>query len=313
MAGDDTIFVATADAEGQTSSSDASKSSSKKGKAMADPIVLAFSGGLDTSFCIPLLAETTGRPVVTVTVDTGGLDAEAATALDERARAPRCRGPRADRRPRRLLRAGATLPGDGQRAARAGLSALRRRRAGDPGAGGGEGGRPLRHALGRPRLHRGRQRPGALRGRAAHARSRARGDRAGARQPPAARRAGGVSRGARPAGAAVRRRLLDQPRPLGGDDRWPRDAGYRGVDPRNGLGADARSLRGSPPAGEPHDRLRGGRAGVVRRRGAGSGRADRGGGSGRRRRSASAAASTWGRRSWGSRGAWRSRRRPRRC
>jgi argininosuccinate synthase len=54
---------------------------------MTDPIVLAFSGGLDTSFCIPFLAETTGRPVVTVTVDTGGLDAEAAEALDERARA----------------------------------------------------------------------------------------------------------------------------------------------------------------------------------------------------------------------------------
>jgi argininosuccinate synthase len=53
---------------------------------MADPIVLAFSGGLDTSFCIPFLAEATGRPVVTVTVDTGGLDAEAAAALDERAR-----------------------------------------------------------------------------------------------------------------------------------------------------------------------------------------------------------------------------------
>ena len=45
---------------------------------MPDPIVLAFSGGLDTSFCIPWLAETLGRPVVTVTVDTGGLDAAAA-------------------------------------------------------------------------------------------------------------------------------------------------------------------------------------------------------------------------------------------
>src|SRR6185295_8242069 len=33
------------------------------------PIVLAFSGGLDTSYCVPWLAETYGRPVVTVTVD----------------------------------------------------------------------------------------------------------------------------------------------------------------------------------------------------------------------------------------------------
>jgi argininosuccinate synthase len=51
------------------------------------PIVLAFSGGLDTSFCIPWLKETYGRPVVTVTVNCGGIDANAARELDERARA----------------------------------------------------------------------------------------------------------------------------------------------------------------------------------------------------------------------------------
>ncbi|HEY8520383.1 MAG TPA: argininosuccinate synthase [Gammaproteobacteria bacterium] len=50
-----------------------------------NPIVLAFSGGLDTSFCIPWLAETYGRPVVTVTVNTGGLDAAAAEELERRA------------------------------------------------------------------------------------------------------------------------------------------------------------------------------------------------------------------------------------
>jgi argininosuccinate synthase len=53
---------------------------------MSEAIVLAFSGGLDTSFCVPWLAETYGRPVVTVTVDTGGLDAAAAAALRERSR-----------------------------------------------------------------------------------------------------------------------------------------------------------------------------------------------------------------------------------
>ena len=42
------------------------------------PIILAFSGGLDTSFCVPWLKETYGRPVVTVCINTGGLD-EAAT------------------------------------------------------------------------------------------------------------------------------------------------------------------------------------------------------------------------------------------
>jgi argininosuccinate synthase len=52
-----------------------------------NPIVLAFSGGLDTSFCIPWLRETYGRPVVTATVNTGGLDAAAERSLEERARA----------------------------------------------------------------------------------------------------------------------------------------------------------------------------------------------------------------------------------
>lgn len=41
------------------------------------PLVLAFSGGLDTSFLVPWLKERSGCPVVTVTVDTGGLDDEA--------------------------------------------------------------------------------------------------------------------------------------------------------------------------------------------------------------------------------------------
>jgi argininosuccinate synthase len=50
----------------------------------AEPILLAFSGGLDTSFCVPWLKETYGRPVITVTVDTGGLDPGAARALAER-------------------------------------------------------------------------------------------------------------------------------------------------------------------------------------------------------------------------------------
>jgi len=52
-----------------------------------EPILLAFSGGLDTSFCIPWLSETYGRPVITVTVDTGGLDEEARAALEQRATA----------------------------------------------------------------------------------------------------------------------------------------------------------------------------------------------------------------------------------
>ena len=50
------------------------------------PILLAFSGGLDTSFCVPWLKETYGRPVITVTVDTGGIDAAAAATLASRAK-----------------------------------------------------------------------------------------------------------------------------------------------------------------------------------------------------------------------------------
>ena len=49
------------------------------------PIILAFSGGLDTSFCVPWLKENYGRDVITACVDTGGIDAEAAIALEERA------------------------------------------------------------------------------------------------------------------------------------------------------------------------------------------------------------------------------------
>lgn len=51
------------------------------------PIILAFSGGLDTSFCVPWLKETLGRDVITATVDTGGIDAAAAKALAERSAA----------------------------------------------------------------------------------------------------------------------------------------------------------------------------------------------------------------------------------
>jgi len=51
------------------------------------PIILAFSGGLDTSFCVPWLKENYGRDVITACVDTGGIDAEAAAALHERAMA----------------------------------------------------------------------------------------------------------------------------------------------------------------------------------------------------------------------------------
>src|SRR4051812_40415586 len=52
---------------------------------MDKPIaVLAFSGGLDTSFCVPWLQEQ-GYTVVTVTVDTGGFDMAERAAIAARA------------------------------------------------------------------------------------------------------------------------------------------------------------------------------------------------------------------------------------
>ena len=60
---------------------------SNASSAGSKPIVLAYSGGLDTSFLVPWLAEVYGRPVITVTVDTGGIDEATSRMLGERARA----------------------------------------------------------------------------------------------------------------------------------------------------------------------------------------------------------------------------------
>lgn len=53
---------------------------------MAQRVVLAYSGGLDTSFCIPYLKEQ-GYAVTTVTADTGGFSAEELAQLEQRANA----------------------------------------------------------------------------------------------------------------------------------------------------------------------------------------------------------------------------------
>ena len=51
---------------------------------MNKDIVLAFSGGLDTSFCVPYLQER-GWNVHTVFADTGGVDAEERAFIEQRA------------------------------------------------------------------------------------------------------------------------------------------------------------------------------------------------------------------------------------
>lgn len=48
-------------------------------------VVLAFSGGLDTSFCVPWLIER-GYEVTTLFVDSGGVSAQEVTAIEARAR-----------------------------------------------------------------------------------------------------------------------------------------------------------------------------------------------------------------------------------
>ncbi len=48
-------------------------------------IILAYSGGLDTSFCVPFLKEEYGEPVTTVIVNTGGVSEGEAAGIHTRA------------------------------------------------------------------------------------------------------------------------------------------------------------------------------------------------------------------------------------
>ena len=52
---------------------------------MNNKVVLAFSGGLDTSFCVPYLKNERGLEVHTVMVNTGGFSDEEAKAIEQRA------------------------------------------------------------------------------------------------------------------------------------------------------------------------------------------------------------------------------------
>lgn len=52
---------------------------------MKKKVVLAFSGGLDTSYCVKYLSEEKGYEVHTLTVNTGGFDHEEVRAIEQRA------------------------------------------------------------------------------------------------------------------------------------------------------------------------------------------------------------------------------------
>jgi len=76
IAGDDTIFVACTDAPAMRRFR--ARLERMLSDVSAETVVLAYSGGLDTSVAVPWLRETQGHEVVTLTVDVGGgVDAEA--------------------------------------------------------------------------------------------------------------------------------------------------------------------------------------------------------------------------------------------
>ncbi len=52
---------------------------------MKEKVVLAFSGGLDTSFCVPYLKDEKGLEVHTIMVNTGGFSAEEERRIEQRA------------------------------------------------------------------------------------------------------------------------------------------------------------------------------------------------------------------------------------
>lgn len=53
---------------------------------MKKKVVLAFSGGLDTSYCVKYLSEEKGYEVHTITINTGGFDAAEVKAIEDRAK-----------------------------------------------------------------------------------------------------------------------------------------------------------------------------------------------------------------------------------
>ena len=148
---------------------------------MAKRVVLAYSGGLDTSVAVRWMREEWGVEVVACAVDVGQLKPGEEDA-DPRAGARRGRGRgRGHRRPRRVRRRLPRARAAGQRAVRGQVPARLGALASGDRRASRRVGAPARRRRGRPRLHRQGQRPGALRGVVAHPGARPRRARAGAR------------------------------------------------------------------------------------------------------------------------------------
>ena len=150
---------------------------------MSQRVVLAYSGGLDTSVAVKWIQEEWGAEVVALAVDVGQephADAAYWEAIRQRAARRRRRSRRGSSTPARSTRRGswsnairANAPVRGEVPARVVAVASGDR----PPPGGGGPGVPGRRR--RARLHRQGQRPGAVRGRAAHTRTRPGGPRTG--------------------------------------------------------------------------------------------------------------------------------------
>ena len=269
ISGDDTIFIATANARAQDALVARLRAlfprltmAAATHTTGATPIVLAYSGGLDTSFLVPWIAEQQRRPVITVTVDTGGIDAPRPRTLAERARAlGAVAHHQIDARAayfEQVLRF--LIMGNVRRGQLYPLCVGRRaRHAGADHRAHGARAR-LRH--GRARLHRGRATTRcASRWRCARWRPDLKvlapvRDQAFKREEELAYL---QQRG--PAAAAERRAVLGQPRPVGRHHRRPGDAHLRGQHSRGGLAADARRLQRTARARAARARLRAGPAG----------------------------------------------------
>jgi len=71
---------------------------------MKKKVVLAFSGGLDTSYCVKYLSDEKGFEVHTITVNTGGFDEKEVREIEARAKNLGVASHKNSRRNKKLLR-----------------------------------------------------------------------------------------------------------------------------------------------------------------------------------------------------------------